>query len=97
MFLPDDIFSEYDANLHDAEEEEEEEEYRSSEQYLDQTVTLHPGPGLPAGSHLLPFSLRLPPGLPSSFTQTASSHLQLQGSWEAVLLSSNNNKTKTAG
>ena len=69
MFLPDDIFSEYDANLHDAEEEEEEEEeYRSSEQYLDQTVTLHPGPGLPAGSHLLPFSLRLPPGLPSSFT-----------------------------
>ena len=37
------------------------------------------------------------PGLPSSLTQTASSHLQLQGSWEAVLLSSNNNKTKTAG
>ena len=46
---------------------EGETEYRSSETYVDEVVDVHQGPGLPAGYHLLPFSVRLPANLPSSF------------------------------
>ena len=41
--------------------------YRNSERYFQQEVVLHQGPGLPPGLHVLPFSLMLPPNLPSSF------------------------------
>ena len=41
--------------------------YRNSEQYFKQEVVLHHGPSLPPGLHILPFSLLLPPNLPSSY------------------------------
>ena len=43
------------------------EHYRASEQYLEQSATLQPGPLLPAGTHIFPFTFLLPPNLPSSF------------------------------
>ena len=41
--------------------------YSNSEQYFKQEVVLHHGPSLPPGLHILPFSLLLPPNLPSSY------------------------------
>ena len=46
---------------------EGETEYRSNETYVDEVVDVHQGPSLPGGHHLLPFSVRLPANLPSSF------------------------------
>ena len=43
------------------------QEYSSSEKYVEEVVDVHLGPGLPAGLHHLPFSLRLPRNLPASF------------------------------
>ena len=50
----------------DDEDVEEDEEY-SSETCVDEVVDVLQGPGLPPGYHWLPFSVRLPANLPSSF------------------------------
>ena len=42
----------------------------NSEQYLALELNVHEGPDLPAGEHLLPFSLMLPPNIPSSFERS---------------------------
>lgn len=41
--------------------------YSNEEKYFNQEVVIHHGPSLPPGVHILPFSLMLPPNLPSSF------------------------------
>jgi len=41
--------------------------FSNYESYVEHQLTVHQGPDLPAGDHVIPFSLALPPNVPSSF------------------------------
>jgi hypothetical protein len=56
--------------------------YHSEETYLRLETILAPGPSLPAGTHYLPISLALPPGLPGTF-EAVHGHVRyyLKATW----------------